>query len=211
MCDKNCAGSTPAFQLERQLANNDIQSGVISGLAQLSGQEEAIQPSDRLHNTKELLRQYRRIAYAVKASEADLNLRMELTHNTNLSTLEVNAALAGIDLSGTKLESYTKSVIRSKSMLHVIDHALSLVREDPDRGELFYQVLYWTYFSPTKPKNRDGIIKELEKAGFPMSTSSYHNYQNDAIRVIDSILWGYTTRWCFDIIRQFLPNAESPD
>lgn len=33
---------------------------------------------DRLHNTKFLLKQYRRIAYSVQVSENELNLRMEM-------------------------------------------------------------------------------------------------------------------------------------
>jgi len=36
-----------------------------------------------------------------------------------LSTLEVNADLAGVDLTGTKLESHARSVIRSKNMLEI--------------------------------------------------------------------------------------------
>ena len=43
-----------------------------------------------------------------------------MEHGTRLSTLEVNAELAGIDLSNTKLENHTKSVIRSKD--HVGHH-----------------------------------------------------------------------------------------
>ena len=66
---------------------------------------------DRLHNTKFLLKQYRRIAYSVQVSENELNLRMEMEHGTKLSTFEANAELAGVDLTGTKLEGYTKSVI----------------------------------------------------------------------------------------------------
>jgi len=42
----------------------------------------------------------------VKMSEADLNIRIEMAHGTQLSTFQVNAELAGIDLSNTKLENY---------------------------------------------------------------------------------------------------------
>lgn len=73
-----------------------------------------------------------------------------MEHGTRLSTLEVNAELAGIDLSNTKLESHTKSVIRSKTMLDIINTALEAVRQDPDRGELMYQILYETYFTKSK-------------------------------------------------------------
>ena len=57
-----------------------------------------------------------------------------------LSTLEVNALLAGMDLSNTKAESYTRTVVRSKNMLEIINNALEAVRQDPDHGELMYQI-----------------------------------------------------------------------
>ena len=53
----------------------------------MSGKKRPADPSsqhkeggmeDRLHNTKFLLKQYRRIAYSVQVSENELNLRMEM-------------------------------------------------------------------------------------------------------------------------------------
>ena len=48
------------------------------------------------------------VAYAVEISETDMNVRMEMEHGTRLSTLKVNAELAGVDLSGSKIESYRR-------------------------------------------------------------------------------------------------------
>ena len=139
-------------------------------------------------------------------SEAELNLRMELTHGLALSALEINAELAGIDLSNTKLESYAQSVIRSRNMLAIINSALECVRDDPDHGDLYHQVLYQTYFTTRKPKNAAQIVQELERQNYPMSMSSYYNYLTQSIRAIDRILWGYTARDCINIIQQFLPE-----
>ena len=86
--------------------------------------------ADKYHNTRHLLKQYRKVAYAIQISEADMNVRMEMEHGTRLSTLEVNAELAGVDLSGSKLEGYARTVIRSKNMLQIIDNALNTVRMD---------------------------------------------------------------------------------
>ena len=92
------------------------------------------------------------------------------------------------------------------SMLEIIKTALDSVRKDPDRGELMYQILYETYFTPSKPRRREDIIDKLDSMGFPMSIASYHNYLNAAIHAIDRILWGYTARDCIEIIKQFLPD-----
>ena len=196
----------PALAIEKEVKRDEISTGLNVGVEKLEGKTTVRQPIDNTHNTKYLLKQYRRVAYAVEISESELNLRMEMEHGTRLSTLEVNAELAGVDLSNTKLEAYAQSVIRSKSMLEIIKTALDSVRKDPDRGELMYQILYETYFTPSKPRRREDIIDKLDSMGFPMSIASYHNYQNAAIHAIDRILWGYTARDCIEIIKQFLPD-----
>lgn len=194
----------PAFELEKEALAAEIESGLETGVKHLK-QEPQKKREDHFHNTRFLLRQYRRVEYAIKISESDLNLRMEMEHGTPMSALEVNADLAGIDLTGSKLESYTKSIIRSQKMLKIIQNALETVRLDPDHGEQLYQVLYLTYFSPQKPRNRDEIVDNLDRLGFPMSVATYHNYLNKGIQAIDHILWGYTTIDCMEIIRNFLP------
>lgn len=201
------ADANPAYCLEKEIVRTEIEGGLQAGLNKLSGSEEPpAEREDNFHNTKYLLKQYRRVEYSVHVSESELNLRMELTHGMQLSTLEVNAELAGVDLTGTKLERYAQSVIRSKNMLEIINTALETVREDPEHGELLYYVLYYTYFTKQKPRNREQILRELETKGFPMSVSSYHNHLNAAVKAIDRILWGYTARDCIELIRHFLPE-----
>lgn len=203
---KNKKSTKPAFEVEKEVLREEIQSGIKLGVDKLAGVESTMTRPDSFHNTKYLLKQYRRIAYAVQMSEAELNLRMEMSHGVMLSTFEVNAELAGVDLSNTRLEGYAQSVIRSKNMLAIINSALECVKDDPDHGELYYQVLYQTYFTQKKPKNTTHIVQELDRLDFPMSMSSYYNYLASAIKAIDRILWGYTARDCIDIIQQFLPE-----
>ena len=116
----------------------------------------------------------------------------EKEHRIRMSVLEINAALAGIDLSGSKLESYTKSICRSRSMLRIIENALELVRMDPDNGEMLYQILYLTYFCDQRLPSRDAILIALSRKGFAMSPPTYHKYLKLGILAMDRILWGYT-------------------
>lgn len=197
--------STPAFAIEKEVLKTEIESGLQSGVDKLEDKTAKRKPVEKYHNTRHLLKQYRRVAYAIQISETDMNIRMEMEHGTKLSTLELNAELAGVDLSGSKLEGYARTVIRSKNMLQIIDNALDTVRMDPDHGELMYQVLYLTYFSRKKLANREAILSELDRLGYQMSMVTYHNYLNMAIKAIDRILWGYTARDCMEIIKQFLP------
>lgn len=154
--------STPAFEIEKEALKTEIETSIQAGVDHLEAKTAKRKDADKYHNTRHLLKQYRKVAYAIQISEADMNVRMEMEHGTRLSTLEVNAELAGVDLSGSKLEGYARTVIRSKNMLQIIDNALNTVRMDPDHGELMYQVLYLTYFSKKKPANREVILSSTK-------------------------------------------------
>ena len=203
MAAKKNSGQAPTNKSTVE-TNNGGKNAELTPAEKRAAEEQA-----RFHHTKQLLQQYRRVVYSVNVSEAEMNQRMEMEHGVSFSTLEVNAELAGIDLSGTKLENYAKSVIRSKNMLTIIGNALKAVKGDPEHGELMYHILYLTYFTPTKPRNREEIVMELERLGYPMSLVTYHSYLNMALRAIDRILWGYTARDCVEIVNMFLPEKPT--
>lgn len=136
--------STPAFEIEKEALKTEIETGIQAGVDHLEAKTAKRKDADKYHNTRHLLKQYRKVAYAIQISEADMNVRMEMEHGTRLSTLEVNAELAGVDLSGSKLEGYARTVIRSKNMLQIIDNALNTVRMDPDHGELMIPITQTT-------------------------------------------------------------------
>lgn len=122
--------STPVFALEKEALKTEIETGLQVGVDHLEDKPMKRKPVEKYHNTRHLLKQYRKVAYAIQISESDMNVRMEMEHGTRLSTLEVNAELAGVDLSGSKLEGYARTVIRSKNMLQIIKNALNTVRLD---------------------------------------------------------------------------------
>ena len=98
---------------------------------------------ERFHDTKKLLSQYRRIQYAVDTSAEEINARMEIDHGTQLFVEQINAELAGIDLSGTKLEKYAQCVIRSKNMLSIIDSAMERLKRYPMNTNSDSSFVYW--------------------------------------------------------------------
>ena len=98
--------STPVFALEKEALKTEIETGLQVGVDHLEDKPMKRKPVEKYHNTRYLLKQYRKVALAIQISESDMNVRMEMEHGTRLSTLEVNAELAGVDLSGSKLEGY---------------------------------------------------------------------------------------------------------
>ena len=91
--------STPVFALEKEALKTEIETGLQVGVDHLEDKPMKRKPVEKYHNTRYLLKQYRKVAYAIQISESDMNVRMEMEHGTRLSTLEVNAELAGVDLS----------------------------------------------------------------------------------------------------------------
>ena len=157
------------------------------------------------HNTRFLLRKYRTVSYAIRAAEIDLAARTMDQYGTPLTTFKVNAELAGIDLTGTKAEGYARSLMRSKEMLAVLQTAAEYVKEYPKKGEIFYRILYLTYFDP-RERNREEILRELAREGQGMSMKTYGKYLRQAILVLDGVLWGYDTADCRDIVEEVLKN-----
>ena len=86
--------STPAFEIEKEALKTEIETGIQAGVDHLEAKTAKRKDADKYHNTRHLLKQYRKVAYAIQISEADMNVRMEMEHGTRLSTLEVNAELA---------------------------------------------------------------------------------------------------------------------
>ena len=83
--------STPVFALEKEALKTEIETGLQVGVDHLEDKPMKRKPVEKYHNTRHLLKQYRKVAYAIQISESDMNVRMEMEHGTRLSTLEVNA------------------------------------------------------------------------------------------------------------------------
>lgn len=82
--------STPAFEIEKEALKTEIETSIQAGVDHLEAKTAKRKDADKYHNTRHLLKQYRKVAYAIQISEADMNVRMEMEHGTRLSTLEVN-------------------------------------------------------------------------------------------------------------------------
>ena len=81
--------STPVFALEKEALKTEIKTGLQVGVDHLEDKPMKRKPMEKYHNTRHLLKQYRKVAYAIQLSESDMNVRMEMAHGTRLSKLEV--------------------------------------------------------------------------------------------------------------------------
>lgn len=62
----------PAFAIEKEAVKEEIQTGLHIGVEKLSNLNSRTELPNHFHNTKYLLKQYRRVSYAVNLSETEL-------------------------------------------------------------------------------------------------------------------------------------------
>lgn len=159
--------------------------------------------SSYYHDTWTLLKNYRSVSWSIEVS--DYNLQAEFRTEYGCAS---EAALDGLEASNsnTHLESYVHSLERSKRMLQLINSAIDLMRKKHEKGELYYWILYYTYLAPHHYANNYEILHFLELEGMPMSMRNYYLRREEAINVLSSVLWGYTSTDCEELINRLLPE-----
>ena len=112
--------------------------------------------------------------------------------------------LAGVDFEGTEIEGRARSMERSKKMLDLVDSAVETIRQKNKNGELYYQVLYWNYLSPHEMANAEEIMEHLEEANIHITKRTMTTYRLEAINCVSTILWGYSSKECSEILSNFI-------
>ena len=64
----------------------------------------------------------------------------------------------------------------------------------------FFYDFYYTYLSPQAYDGWRKILSALEAHFPPMSRRSYYPYRTEAIETLSSVLWGYTSRECAEVL-----------
>lgn len=99
-----------------------------------------------------------------------------------------------------------RALERSKRMMQIIDTAIDLMRRKHKKGEFYYWILYYAYLSPQQCENAGAILQSLESKGISISLRTYYVHRDEAIEVLSSILWGYTSQDCEKITNLLTPD-----
>ena len=116
--------------------------------------------------------------------------------------------IAGADVGGTKLENYAKSIERSNKMLTLLNSAVDILRSKHKHGEQYYWILYYSYLSPQQLQNTDEIIENLRPHIANISPRTYYRKHPEAVQALSSILWGYTSKGCLEMLDKFFPEGK---
>lgn len=156
------------------------------------------------HNTEILLKKYRDVVWSIEVSAMQAEISFELEMDCKLDEFLEMSYAAGADLSGTQIQEQMRTMERNKKMLRIIDGAVDILRKRQADGEMYYWILYYTYFSERPCKKTEEIIELVSEKAEYMSWGSYFKRKTKAIEILSNILWGFTTKECLAILGEFV-------
>lgn len=165
-------------------------------------QKAAPESHPHYHDTWKLLKNYRDVSWNLEIANLDLQAEFRSEYGVAMDDCLESLAAAGADLQGTRIESFARSLERSRKMLGLLDAAILLMRKHHKKGELYYWTLYYTFLSPQEYANYREILTALEAHFPPMSRRTYYIRREEAVQTLSSVLWGYTSKECLAVLEQ---------
>lgn len=167
-----------------------------------------VEEDSRYHDTWRLLKKYRDVVWSMELSVQQVKKEFEIEYGTSIDVFLESVYLAGADLGGTKIENHAKCIERSNRMLKLLDSAVETLRTRHKYGETFYWILYYTFLSPQQLENVNEIVEQLRPHIRDISRTTYYRKREQAVEALSSILWGYTSKECMDVLDEFLPAFD---
>ena len=179
----------------------------------MAGKRKPRNPAEdsRYHDTWRLLKKYRDVVWSLELSVQQVKKEFEIEFGSSIDDFLESVYLAGADLGGTRIESHAQCIERSNQMLTLVNHAVELMRTRHKNGETYYWLLYYTYLSPQQLQNTEEIVEQLRPHIRDISRTSYYRKRERAVEALSSILWGYTSQDCMEVLANFFPPSDEPD
>ena len=158
------------------------------------------QENPLFHDTWKLLKNYRDAVWNLELAVQQVRSTFEIEYGSSIEEF--------LDSIGSKLEDYAKSIERSNKMLTLLNSAVDILRSKHKHGEQYYWILYYSYLSPQQLQNTDEIIENLRPHIANISTRTYYRKRPEAVQALSSILWGYTSKDCLEMLDKFFPEGK---
>lgn len=153
------------------------------------------------HDTWTLLRKYRDVVWSLELSVSRAQRKFKVEYGKSIEDFLESIYLAGVDFKENGIEDHAQSIEKSYQMLQLVNGAVSLLRSKHKHGESYYWILYYSYLSPQQYHNADEIVELLRPHIRDISYRTYYRRRKEAIGVLSSILWGYTSKETIQLMR----------
>ncbi len=161
------------------------------------------------HDTWQLLKNYRDVVWSLELSVQQLRKRFSIEYGSSVEDFLDSVYLAGADLTGSSIENHAKCIEKSNEMVKLIDSSIELLRTKHKYGEAYYWILYYSFLCPQQLRNVDEVIEQLRPHILDISYRTFYRKRREAISALSSILWGYTSKECMDMLAQLFPDTKS--
>ncbi len=130
---------------------------------------------EKLQNVKALLKLYRKILHSVNINLYYLAEEVYVTSRRHLSDLVNSLVEFETQEEKRNFDDRVNSYHKSLSLLELLDKAAVMVRDYPDNGRIYYDILFRYYFD-NYIYTHEEIISVLE-----LSRSNYYRYFEQAV------------------------------
>lgn len=166
-------------------------------------------PEDYYHNTQLLLRNYRSARWNLELELSQICDSTPMDFGTSVEDRLLSIEGIGVSYYGIHLQSQASNVRLTWQMIQYIDKSIALIRSKHPQGQLYYQILYCCYLSEEGPLALPELMKRLQQHGFFISTRSFYRRRKEAVTLLGSVLWGYTSKECLDVLQQYMQQLQS--
>lgn len=132
--------------------------------------------------------------------------KFRIEYGSSIEDFLESIYLAGVDFEESGIAEHAQSIERSHKMLKLVESSVELLRTKHKNGEMYYWILYYSFFSPQKHRNADEIIEQLRPHILDISYQTFYRRRKEAINALSSILWGYSSRECVNLLEEFFPE-----
>ena len=148
------------------------------------------------HNVITLFKIYRSVSWRMQVQIKQVSHQFRREYGKDVDEFLDSIYQAGMDLNEdpANIRSRVEAINSSHKLLQLIDESVELMRQYHPQGERNYWVLYYTYMCPYQPQNISEIIAKIEPhlpQCMQINRSTYFRWRDQALRTVDSILWGY--------------------
>lgn len=170
--------------------------------------ERDVSEDPHYHDTWRLLKKYRDVVWSMELSVQQLKNQFEIEYGSSIEEFLESVYLAGADLSGTQIEDHARCIERSNKMLTLLKNAVDLLRLKHKNGEVYYWLLYYSYLSPQQMRNVEEVVEHLRPHIQDISLPTYYRKRKLAVEALSSVLWGFSSQECMEILNQFFPHEQ---
>lgn len=158
----------------------------------------------KYHNTQLLLQHYRYAAWSLEMEMTQVCESYPMNYGEPFAERLASMEDIGVSYYGDSLKRHTANMRQTWQMIQLINHSVQTIRTKHPKGELFYQVLHHSYLASDGPYSISQIIHLLEQDGFYMSPRTYYRHRREAVSLLSSVLWGYTSNECQTVLEECL-------